>query len=126
MSHVLRSMAEIFEAFRQPVPTSSVDGQFTVEELLRFLDNAAPGYGVDCEIHRGRFITVCLTVVGIHSQLDDSPSTLDRVAVATIENDDPWLAYHTALLRAASMWGLKGLDAKAADLDHLLADVNLP
>ena len=126
MSHGLRSMVEIFEAFREPVPASSGDGQFTVEELLRFLDHAAPGFEVDCEIHRGSFITVCLTVVGIHSQLDDSPSPLNRSGVATIENDDPWLAYHTALLRAASMWGLKGLDAKAADLDHLLADLNLP
>ena len=122
----IKTMGDIFEAFRRPVPASSADGTFTIDELLRFLDQEATGFGVQCEVLHGKYVTVQLTILGTHNSLDDDGARLTREGAATIQNEDIWAAYQTALLRAAKLWGLNGGSLQDANLDHLLsgADFN--
>ena len=49
----IKTMGEIFEAFRRPVPASSADGTFTIDELLRFLDQEAPVSGSSAKSFTG-------------------------------------------------------------------------
>ena len=104
MSNGLNSMDSIFQAFRDPVPGSGPDGSLTLPDLVRFLERHAPGYGVGCDVARGKFITVSLTINGTVNA-DDEVGALTREAVANIEGD-VWEAYATAFLGAGSLWGL--------------------
>ena len=66
-------------------------------------------------------MTVQLTILGTHNSLDDDGARLTREGAATIQNEDIWAAYQTALLRAAKLWGLTGGSLQDANLDHLLS-----
>ena len=123
MSRGLKSMESIFQAFRDPVPSSS-EGSLTLPDLVRFLERQAPGYSVSCYITKGKFITVSLTISG-NGDADDEVGNITREAVATIEDNDVWDAYELAFLRVCAMWGLVAGSADPTGVDRLLADLDL-
>ena len=122
MSNGLHSMESIFEALREPVPVESEDGACTAPELTRFLNKHAPGYALESDISSAGYITVRITLTG---NAEEELGFVGREAVAFIEGGNVWEAFQIAFIRACAMWGLTGRKGKPADVDHLLADVNL-
>ena len=124
MSHGLHSMESIFQAFREPVPVESEDGACTAPELTRFRNQHAPGHALESDISSAGYITVRITLTGT-GNAEEEVGFVGREAVAFIEGANVWEAFQTAFIRAGAMWGLAGRKGKPADVDHLLADVNL-
>ena len=125
MSNGLNSMDSIFQAFQEPIPIESEDGACTAPELTRFLNKHAPGYALESDISSAGYITVRITLTGT-GNAEDEVGFVGREAVAFIEDANVWEAFQTAFIRACAMWGLVGQKGKPADVDQLLADLNLP
>ena len=122
MTKGLKSMEDILEAFSRPIPVQGGEGALTLPDLLRFLNEAAPGFAIESEV-QGEYVNVSLTI-NWTDENTDSVATVPRYGLAAISGGDVWAAYETALLRSAGLWGLTGRKGDGA-VEHLLKGVDL-
>ena len=123
MANELKDMPGILEAFRRPIPVESSNGVLTVPDLLGFLNEAAPGFAIECEV-QGEYVNVSLTINWL-ADISDSVGAVSRQGLAAIQDGDVVAAHETALLRSAELWGLTAQSADAPSVDRLLKEVDL-